>query len=238
MQQTTPESRDLLKPQEPNGSPEEYRIAIEGMSCQHCVDRVERAIRSVPGVMTVRVSLENNLAEVSGGKPHQVIEAVKAAGYDGRPLPQIPASCELPLPESRTKPVEAAPPRQIAGGYQLAIEDMTCASCVATVERAIRAVPGVTDAAVNLVEKRAQVSGGEPQTVVDAVIDQGNASIFVDGTRAIANWVVDGGTARYEPNARRSAIYDELFALYREMVTDLDRYSERLMHIEREAQEH
>ncbi|MGD8590569.1 MAG: heavy metal translocating P-type ATPase, partial [Chromatiales bacterium] len=63
-------------------------------------------------------------------------------------------------------------------------EDMTCASCVATVERAIRAVPGVTDAAVNLVEKRAQVSGGEPQAVVDAVIDQGYQARLLEGPKA------------------------------------------------------
>jgi Cu+-exporting ATPase len=61
----------------------------------------------------------------------------------------------------------------LSGGYQLTVEDMTCASCVAAVERTIRSVDGVEAAAVNLVEKRAQVVGGDPRAVVNAVIDQG-----------------------------------------------------------------
>jgi Cu+-exporting ATPase len=172
MPQQVPQSKASSDLRQPNDRPDAYRVAVVGMSCQHCIAKVDRAIREVPGVTAVRVSLQENLAEVSGGKPHQVIEAVAAAGYESRPLPLIPASCELPSPNSRDTPAEGQA-RQVAGGYQLVIEDMTCASCVATVERAIRAVPGVTDAAVNLVEKRAQVSGGEPRAVVAAVIDQG-----------------------------------------------------------------
>jgi len=50
--------------------------------------------------------------------------------------------------------------------------------------------------------------------------------------------VVDRGTNAYQPDARRSAIYRDLFAIYREMVADLERYAPRLMDIERRAQEH
>ncbi len=164
MRQSAPQPRDLKVPQDA------YAIAVEGMSCQHCVAKVEQALRAVPGVTAVTVSLERGLAEVVGGRPHQAVQAVESAGYASRPLPNIPASC--PVPEQPVV-VPLDPTRAIAGGYLLAIEDMTCASCVATVERAIRAVAGVEDAAVNLVEKRAAVSGGDPQAVVDAVIDQG-----------------------------------------------------------------
>jgi Cu+-exporting ATPase len=61
-------------------------------------------------------------------------------------------------------------------GYKLAVEDMSCASCVARVEKAILAVDGVTDASVNLVEAAAYVVGGDPERVVDAVTDQGYPS--------------------------------------------------------------
>ena len=37
------------------------------------------------------------------------------------------------------------------------VEGMTCASCVSRVEKAIRAVPGVTEASVNLATERADV---------------------------------------------------------------------------------
>ena len=146
-----------------------FLVAVAGMSCQHCIAAVDKAIRAVPGVSEVLVSLETNSAQVTGGLPHQVLEAIKEAGYTGSPLPSIPDSC--PLPDSTETP--STEPRTLDGGYLIAIEDMTCSSCVATVERAILSVAGVTDAAVNLVEKQAQVSGGEPQVVVNAVIDQG-----------------------------------------------------------------
>jgi Cu+-exporting ATPase len=157
-----------------------YAIAIEGMSCQHCVAKVAQAIRSVPGVSEVRVSLERNLAEVTGGQPSQVARAVDAAGYPSRHLPSEPVSCALPQ-QSIASPQTT---KLIQGGYQIGIEDMTCASCVASVERAIRAVPGVQDAVVNLVEKRAQVAGGEPQAVVNAVIDQGYHAHLLETKRA------------------------------------------------------
>ena len=40
---------------------------------------------------------------------------------------------------------------------ELGVGGMTCASCVAHVEKALRAVPGVIDAEVNLATERARV---------------------------------------------------------------------------------
>ena len=48
----------------------------------------------------------------------------------------------------------------------LPVEGMSCASCVGRVERALKAVPGVLDASVNLAAERADVS-------LDAAVDQG-----------------------------------------------------------------
>ncbi len=52
----------------------------------------------------------------------------------------------------------------------IGIAGMTCASCVGRVEKAIRAVPGVQDVAVNLATERARVEGApDPAAVVAAV---------------------------------------------------------------------
>ncbi|KQQ89221.1 heavy metal translocating P-type ATPase [Massilia sp. Leaf139] len=54
------------------------------------------------------------------------------------------------------------------------ISGMTCASCVARVEKAIRAVPGVQEASVNLATERASVRGtAAPDAVAQAVRDAG-----------------------------------------------------------------
>ncbi|UEM03102.1 heavy metal translocating P-type ATPase [Skermanella rosea] len=55
--------------------------------------------------------------------------------------------------------------------FDLSIEGMTCASCVGRVEKALRRVPGVTEASVNLATERAHVvgSGLDGETLVAAV---------------------------------------------------------------------
>ncbi len=57
--------------------------------------------------------------------------------------------------------------------YDIDILGMHCASCVRRVEEALLAVPGVAEAAVNLVEKRARVRGGDPEAAMQAVLAQG-----------------------------------------------------------------
>ncbi|MEW8001867.1 MAG: heavy metal translocating P-type ATPase [Candidatus Thiodiazotropha sp.] len=148
-----------------------YRLGIQGMSCQHCVAAVEKAVAALPDVDRVEVSLDSNSAQVTGGSPELAIAAIKQAGYDAHPLSRVPEHCPLPATDLPAEVIDQ--PLTLSNGYMLAVDDMTCASCVSAVERAIRSVEGVSEAAVNLVEKRAQVVGGDPRRVVEAVIDQG-----------------------------------------------------------------
>ncbi|MDE2047713.1 MAG: cation-translocating P-type ATPase, partial [Betaproteobacteria bacterium] len=68
----------------------------------------------------------------------------------------------------------------------LSIEGMTCASCVARVERALARAPGVTQASVNLASESAQVQwqGGDPQLLEAAVHKAGyTAHVRPDGAQ-------------------------------------------------------
>lgn len=57
-------------------------VKVEGMMCQHCVAHVEKALRAVPGVESVEVSLENKQAVVTGSAADQaLLDAVTDAGY-------------------------------------------------------------------------------------------------------------------------------------------------------------
>ncbi|UYG02564.1 heavy metal translocating P-type ATPase [Halomonas sp. LR3S48] len=60
--------------------------------------------------------------------------------------------------------------RDEADAYSLAIEGMSCASCVGRVEKAIRGVPGVVDASVNLATQRAQVAFASDRTDLAGVV--------------------------------------------------------------------
>ncbi|MGA0565068.1 heavy metal translocating P-type ATPase [Ancylobacter sp. VNQ12] len=123
-------------------------LPIEGMSCASCVGRVEKTLKAVPGVETASVNLATERAEVTGSGPiayGALVAAVEGAGYT--------------VPSTRT---------------ELAIEGMTCASCVARVERALASVPGVAAARVNLATERATVEGSiDAALLVNAVEDAG-----------------------------------------------------------------
>ena len=59
-------------------------MKIEGMSCEHCVARVARALNAVDGV-TATVDLETNSATLTlaGEVPDELLaEAVEDAGYE------------------------------------------------------------------------------------------------------------------------------------------------------------
>jgi len=58
------------------------RLKIEGMSCNNCVRHVSEALRAVPGVERVEVSLAQGQAVVEGEAPlERLIEAVQEEGY-------------------------------------------------------------------------------------------------------------------------------------------------------------
>ena len=167
-----------------------YTILVDGMSCEHCESMVDTTVRSVAGVTRARVDLEGGSVEVVGGRPHAVIEAIKKAGYEARPQAVIPEECELAV----EKPAVAAAKEPEAGSreYIIRVTDMACAACVANVEKAVRAVPGVSEVAVNLVEKIALVSGGEPEAVVAAIIDHGYAASLDESSLAMDAGAANG----------------------------------------------
>jgi Cu+-exporting ATPase len=106
-------------------------LRIEGMTCASCVSRVEKALAKVPGVETASVNLATESASVSASNQVDLATlrgAVEKAGYSVR--------------EDQAS---------------LSIEGMTCASCVSRVEKALRKLPEVTFAEVNLATEKAEV---------------------------------------------------------------------------------
>lgn len=56
-------------------------ISIEGMSCSHCVRAVETALKALPGVIGVEVSLERKQAVVEA-EPGAVSDAMLQAAVE------------------------------------------------------------------------------------------------------------------------------------------------------------
>ncbi|MEN8417211.1 heavy metal translocating P-type ATPase [Acinetobacter radioresistens] len=129
-----------------NIKPSPYRetLSITGMTCASCVGRVEKALKKVEGVESAQVNLATEKAVVSSSEPLDLMvltKAVERAGYE----------------VSATQPIE------------LEIDGMTCASCVARVEKALKKVTGVQQANVNLATERAWVQGNTQLQINDLI---------------------------------------------------------------------
>ena len=145
-------------------------LPIEGMTCASCVGRVEKALARVEGVGSVSVNLATERADIRPAGPVDraaLVQAVEKAGY------VVPASA-----------------------VELAVDGMTCASCVGRVEKALKAVPGVTEAVVNLATERASVRG---TAALEALV----AAIGKAGYEARA--IEGGGQAEAEAAERKDA---------------------------------
>ena len=57
------------------------KIRIAGMTCANCASRVQKALEAIPGVVDVRVALdEGALVKHEGVPENQMLRAVRAAG--------------------------------------------------------------------------------------------------------------------------------------------------------------
>jgi len=60
-------------------------IKIKGMTCQHCVMAVTKALGALEGIKNVQVDLKSGLAtyeEVKPVDPQKIAAAIKKAGYE------------------------------------------------------------------------------------------------------------------------------------------------------------
>ncbi|WP_428390391.1 heavy metal translocating P-type ATPase [Lichenicoccus sp.] len=162
-------------------------VSVTAMSCASCVGRVERAIAGVPGVEAVSVNLATERASVTTGADFdasRLAEALAAAGY--------PLATET---------------------IDLAIGGMTCASCVGRVERALRGVPGVRTAEVNLATERARVeviAGAASSGALIAAISRAG----YEATAAETGHAGHGETTIRDRAARRDGIMAALALVF------------------------
>ncbi|MEY9534773.1 heavy metal translocating P-type ATPase [Sinorhizobium fredii] len=120
-------------------------LSVEGMNCASCVARVEKAIRAVPGVVSASVNLAMERADVrfdTTAKPAEIIKAIANVGYGA-----------------------------VEDTIELGIAEMNCASCVGRVEKALKAVPGVIEANVNLASEKASIRLVKGLTSGDMLLD-------------------------------------------------------------------
>lgn len=110
----------------------QVNLPVQGMSCAACVAKVEKSLKNMTGVEEVNVNLLSGKAVVGYapdkvGVP-QMVKVIQDLGYE--------------VPEEEVL---------------LTVRGMSCAACVAKVEKAVKAIPGVTSVVVNLPAESAKI---------------------------------------------------------------------------------
>ncbi|MEO7387267.1 MAG: heavy metal translocating P-type ATPase [Gammaproteobacteria bacterium] len=107
-------------------------LPVRGMTCGACATRLEKALGLVPGVDSAAVNFAVERADVT---------------YDPATL-AVPAIADAIVKAGFEVPTET---------FAFPVEGMTCSACSLRVEKALRQVPGVVEANVNLAIERADV---------------------------------------------------------------------------------
>ncbi|MDW8845956.1 copper-exporting P-type ATPase CopA [Erwinia sp. MMLR14_017] len=158
-------------------------LALEGLSCGHCVKRVKETLEQRADVEQAEVSIAE--ARVSGSaQASDLIAAVEQAGYHASLAEASAFPKNEPLTETESEPEAlAAAPQQLPAtqSFHLLIDGMSCASCVSRVQNALQKVSGVSQARVNLAERSALVMGdASPASLVSAVKEAGYGAEVIE----------------------------------------------------------
>jgi copper-(or silver)-translocating P-type ATPase len=161
------------------------RLPVEGMTCGGCAAKLQRALSGEPGVGDAAVNLAIARADVrydpAAADTAAIVARVRATGFE---VSTVPVSLDV-------------------GG-------MRCAGCVGRVEKALRAVPGVVSADVNLALERADVhlaegaaDSGQLASAIEAI---GFRALVRSGDAAEMLAIEAARAARERQESRRDLI--------------------------------
>lgn len=150
-------------------------LSIGGMTCASCVAHVEDALRKVKGVSKASANLATEKAIVEYDpalvRVGQLVQVIADSGY-----------------------------RAVGEHITLEIRGMTCASCVAHVEDALKQLDGVLSAGVNLATERASV-----EYIEDAVsVDDMRRVVEAAGYQVLSTSDEEGPEEAVEEDLRRT----------------------------------
>ncbi len=138
------------------------KIHVSGMSCQHCVKGVTKALEAVEGVRSSLVSLEKSNAEVTFEDELVDLKILKnvirakgfgtndssMAGLAIAPQPP-PASVQIGAMVEAPAMKALAPGNDTLDELSFRIEGMSCDNSSGTIEKALKASPGIQKVSVN-----------------------------------------------------------------------------------------
>lgn len=122
-------------------------LAVDGMTCNGCAEKVSRSLRGVDGVLSAEVDLDHHLshvelssAEVSDEALIAAVEQVKGHAYSASLISESSVNVSAFKARSRSVVDESTTGSRMV---VLALEGMSCAACSRKVETALASLSGV-----------------------------------------------------------------------------------------------
>uniref|UniRef100_A0A8C5C8S2 P-type Cu(+) transporter n=1 Tax=Gadus morhua TaxID=8049 RepID=A0A8C5C8S2_GADMO len=184
-------------------------VRIEGMTCGSCVRSIEGTLSQRSGVRSARVSLAEHRGTFEYDPlltgPEDLREAVEDMGFDAFLTgEEVVWARPEPLKEKEAESEKEGTPGGKGGPHSkcyIQIGGMTCASCVANIERNLKNEPGIYSVLVALMASKAEVRYNpdvtEPLDIAECVRELGfTASVMenYEGSDGSLELVVRGMT--------------------------------------------
>ncbi|GFS04776.1 copper-transporting ATPase 1 [Elysia marginata] len=142
-------------------------VQVKGMVCMSCVHNIEGTVGKRAGVLSISVSLKEELARLvvdpAQLSPADAAEAIDDMGFDAVLLSPLPGQDSVKQPLS-------TPSRSAVA--RVHVEGMTCQSCVKNIEGNMATKPGILSIQVSLQDKRAVVNFDPTVTSAAVVAEQ------------------------------------------------------------------
>ncbi|MGO2158985.1 MAG: heavy metal translocating P-type ATPase [Vibrio toranzoniae] len=166
----------------------ELHLSLSGLSCGKCVNKLTQALEHTEQASNLEVS-KHELSLVTLLSESEVIELVESVGYHAAPYAEsndLSSSSDLEQ-DKKPAPTETTSTEPVTSQYtyHLVLEGMTCASCVSSVEKALKKNEFVDQAQINLAEQTALVFTSKTRDVIETALIEsvktaGYGAEFVD----------------------------------------------------------
>ncbi|NXQ40675.1 ATP7B ATPase, partial [Catharus fuscescens] len=200
------------------GSTATVTLQIEGMHCKSCVRNIEGNMSDLPGVKSIKVSLEHKCAVVEYSPDlitlsalQQAIEALPPGNFKVSLLNGSEANKAASPSGAFTYNVIRQPPQGMTHMAVIKIGGMTCNSCVQTIEGAVSQRQGVRGVAVSLAGSTGTIHYDPAVTTGEelraAIEDMGfDASVLTGNMYCAFIQDTAAGELRCQPAASKGAV--------------------------------